>query len=66
MIDLKCTDVRALPGDCAFLIDDGKTAVFILEKIIDCDRITLLCGETGVNPVRARRREVPKCARHIL
>lgn len=47
-------------------MERGKTAVFILEKIIDCDRITLLCGETGVNPVRARRREVPKCARHIL
>lgn len=27
MIDLKITDVRALPGDSAFLIDDGKTAV---------------------------------------
>ena len=27
MINLKCTDVRALPGDCAFLIDDGKTAI---------------------------------------
>ncbi len=27
MIDLKITDVRALPGDSAFLIDDGKTTV---------------------------------------
>lgn len=27
MINVTCTDVRALPGDCAFLIDDGKTAI---------------------------------------
>ncbi|MBR4040295.1 MAG: MBL fold metallo-hydrolase [Clostridia bacterium] len=27
MINLKITDVRVLPGDSAFLIDDGKTAV---------------------------------------
>ena len=27
MRDLKITDVRALPGDAAFLIDDGKTAI---------------------------------------
>ncbi len=27
MRDIKITDVRALPGDSAFLIDDGKTAV---------------------------------------
>ena len=27
MIDLKITDVRAVPGDSAFLIDDGKTAI---------------------------------------
>ncbi|MBE6531290.1 MAG: MBL fold metallo-hydrolase [Ruminococcaceae bacterium] len=27
MIDLKITDVRAHPGDSAFLIDDGKTAI---------------------------------------
>lgn len=27
MTDIKITDVRALPGDSAFLIDDGKTAV---------------------------------------
>ncbi len=27
MIDLKITDVRVLPGDSAFLLDDGKTTV---------------------------------------
>lgn len=27
MIDLKITDVRALPGDSAFLIDDGATSI---------------------------------------
>lgn len=27
MVNLTITDVRVLPGDCAFLIDDGKTAV---------------------------------------
>ena len=27
MIPLTVTDVRALPGDSAFLIDDGVTAV---------------------------------------
>lgn len=27
MLDLKITDVRALPGDSAFLIDDGKTSI---------------------------------------
>lgn len=27
MIDLKITDVRAHPGDSAFLIDDGRTAI---------------------------------------
>ena len=27
MRELKITDVRALPGDSAFLIDDGKTAI---------------------------------------
>ncbi len=27
MINLKITDVRALPGDAAFLIDDGKTSI---------------------------------------
>lgn len=29
-----------------------------LENIIHYDKISLLCGETGVIPVRARRREV--------
>lgn len=32
--------------------------VFILEKTKVYDRIALLYGETGENPVRARRREV--------
>ena len=27
MLDLKITDVRALPGDSAFLIDDGKSSI---------------------------------------
>ena len=27
MLNLKITDVRAIPGDSAFLIDDGKTAI---------------------------------------
>ncbi|MBO5733904.1 MAG: MBL fold metallo-hydrolase [Clostridia bacterium] len=27
MLDLKITDVRTLPGDSAFLIDDGKTSI---------------------------------------
>lgn len=27
MLNLKVTDVRALPGDSAFLIDDGKTSI---------------------------------------
>lgn len=27
MVDIKITDVRALPGDSAFLIDDGKTSI---------------------------------------
>lgn len=27
MLDLTITDVRVLPGDCAFLLDDGETAV---------------------------------------
>ena len=27
MLDLKITDVRALPGDSGFLIDDGKTSI---------------------------------------
>lgn len=27
MLDIKITDVRTLPGDSAFLIDDGKTAI---------------------------------------
>ena len=27
MTDITITDVRAVPGDCAFLLDDGKTAV---------------------------------------
>lgn len=27
MVNLSITDVRVLPGDCAFLLDDGKTAV---------------------------------------
>lgn len=27
MIPLTITDVRAVPGDSAFLIDDGKTAL---------------------------------------
>ena len=29
MIPLTITDVRALPGDSAFLIDDGKTAILV-------------------------------------
>lgn len=27
MLDIKITDVRALPGDSAFLLDDGKTSI---------------------------------------
>ena len=27
MVNVSITDVRVLPGDCAFLLDDGKTAV---------------------------------------
>ena len=27
MKQLKITDVRALPGDSAFLVDDGKTSI---------------------------------------
>ena len=27
MLDLKITDVRALPGDSGFLIDDGTTSI---------------------------------------
>ena len=27
MTDLKITDVRVLPGDSGFLIDDGKTSI---------------------------------------
>lgn len=48
MNDLKITDVRAVPGDAAFLIDDGKTAIlydtgfgFTGYKIAENIRITL-------------------------
>lgn len=27
MTPITVTDVRAVPGDCAFLLDDGKTAL---------------------------------------
>lgn len=48
MMDLQITDVRVLPGDSAFLIDDGKTAIlydtgfaFTGEKMVENIRTVL-------------------------
>ncbi|MGN1084071.1 MAG: MBL fold metallo-hydrolase, partial [Lachnospiraceae bacterium] len=50
MVDLKVTDVRVLPGDSGFLIDDGKTAVlfdtsFAFTGDQMADKVKTLLGE---------------------
>lgn len=50
MLDLKVTDVRILPGDSGFLLDDGKTAVlfdtgFAFTGYQVADKIRTLLGE---------------------
>lgn len=50
MIDLKITDVRAHPGDSAFLIDDGKTSIlydtgFAFTGYAVADKIKAALGE---------------------
>lgn len=50
MIDIKITDVREMPGDSAFLIDDGKTAImydsgFAFTGYAVADNIKAVLGE---------------------
>lgn len=53
-MDLKITDVRALPGDSAFLIDDGKTAImldsgFAFTGYPVADKIKALLGDRDLD-----------------
>lgn len=50
MLDLKVTDVRVLPGDSGFLIDDGKTSIlfdtsFAFTGYQMADKVKALLGE---------------------
>lgn len=54
MIDIKVTDVRETPGDSAFLIDDGKTAImydsgFAFTGYKVADRIKAILGERNLD-----------------
>lgn len=54
MATLKITDVRALPGDSAFLIDDGKTAIlydsgFAFTGYAVADKIKAALGERSLD-----------------
>ena len=54
MIDIKITDVRETPGDSAFLIDDGKTAImydsgFAFTGYKIADRIRGILGERSLD-----------------
>lgn len=54
MATLKITDVRALPGDSAFLIDDGKTAIlydsgFAFTGYAVADKIKVALGERSLD-----------------
>ncbi len=54
MIDIKITDVRETPGDSAFLIDDGKTAImydsgFAFTGYKIADRIKAILGERSLD-----------------
>ena len=54
MIDLKVTDVRSLPGDRGFLIDDGKTSVlfdtsFAFTGYQMVEKIKVLLGERNLD-----------------
>lgn len=54
MNNIKITDVRALPGDSAFLIDDGKTAImydsgFAFTGYRVADKIKAILGERSLD-----------------
>ncbi len=54
MIDIKVTDVRETPGDSAFLIDDGKTAImydsgFAFTGYAVADKIKNILGDRSLD-----------------
>lgn len=54
MVNLKITDVRAFPGDSAFLIDDGKTSIlydsgFAFTGFKIADRIRSILGSRSLD-----------------
>ena len=54
MADIKITDVRSLPGDSAFLIDDGKTAImydsgFAFSGYDVADKIKAILGDRSLD-----------------
>ncbi len=54
MKNIKITDVRALPGDSAFLIDDGKTSImydsgFAFSGYTVADKIKKILGERSLD-----------------